>query len=240
MNLLIDQGNTRVKACLYDVDLRKLEAVSSIAALQAYLLAHNLPIDAIAIASVASVNELTQLITCLKRALPSARIYNVHYDAQVLPSAYLEPSRLGVDRWLAMLAVKECRDAIVVDAGTAFTVDVLRAGQHLGGYILPGLALQRDALASQTAAVNFPKADVADLTIGRHTAACVGHGSLRALSALVSSVVDEFGGELTVPTYLTGGDAATFMPHLKAEHRPLLVFEGLQLALSGYLTRGDQ
>ena len=63
-------------------------------------------------------------------------------------NAYKEPHRLGVDRWLALLAIKARGEsaAVIIDVGTACTIDVMNNGQHLGGYIFPGIAVARDAL----------------------------------------------------------------------------------------------
>jgi type III pantothenate kinase len=63
-------------------------------------------------------------------------------------NGYERPAQLGVDRWLAMIGASELvsGDCIVIDAGSAITLDLLRAdGRHLGGAILPGLntSLQR-------------------------------------------------------------------------------------------------
>jgi len=58
-------------------------------------------------------------------------------------NAYQSAQGLGVDRWLCLLAADNlvARDAMIVDAGSAITVDLLRSdGQHLGGAILPGFS----------------------------------------------------------------------------------------------------
>jgi type III pantothenate kinase len=76
-----------------------------------------------------------------------------------LISGYSSPQALGVDRWMALLGARQqCHEAlVVVDAGTALTVDVLEAsGQHLGGYIGPGLRLMRAALAGQSSVLDVP------------------------------------------------------------------------------------
>jgi len=57
-------------------------------------------------------------------------------------NGYTNPCKLGVDRWLAMLGARTFLNdnMLVVDAGTAITVDAVdQNGRHLGGYILPGL-----------------------------------------------------------------------------------------------------
>ena len=59
-------------------------------------------------------------------------------------NAYAEPRHLGVDRWLALIAVHRRfpGPACIVDCGSAITIDGLAAdGRHLGGLILPGLAM---------------------------------------------------------------------------------------------------
>ena len=58
-----------------------------------------------------------------------------------MSNAYRQAEKLGADRWMALLAAAELTggDQVVIDAGSAITVDLLRAdGRHLGGAILPG------------------------------------------------------------------------------------------------------
>src|SRR6185436_9837669 len=66
-------------------------------------------------------------------------------------NAYGEPSQLGTDRWASLIAAwRFVRGAaLVVNAGTAVTIDMLDAtGVFRGGVILPGLALMASALVS--------------------------------------------------------------------------------------------
>ena len=68
-------------------------------------------------------------------------------------NGYEEFERLGLDRWLAMLggfhlAAGAC---LVLDFGTAVTADFIAAdGQHLGGFICPGMPLMRNQLRTHT------------------------------------------------------------------------------------------
>src|SRR5437660_1538740 len=74
-------------------------------------------------------------------------------EFQGLKSGYLDPSLLGADRWLALIgAWTKVHSAIcVVDAGTAVKVDSVDGrGQHLGGLIVPGIHMMREALMSKT------------------------------------------------------------------------------------------
>ena len=75
-------------------------------------------------------------------------------------NSYKQPRRMGVDRWVAMIgAWAEMRSScLVVDAGTAVTIDALDdAGCHLGGQILPGIVLMANALAQQTSDIPATK-----------------------------------------------------------------------------------
>ncbi|MGI9213926.1 MAG: type III pantothenate kinase [Methylococcaceae bacterium] len=68
-------------------------------------------------------------------------------------NAYEYPSRLGVDRWLSLIAVRQLysKPLCVVGCGTALTLDAMDAeGRHQGGLIGPGLRLMHNSLACGT------------------------------------------------------------------------------------------
>lgn len=147
-------------------------------------------------------------------------------------SGYREPEKLGVDRWLALLAAwhELGRACVIVDAGTAVTVDVLDdVGTHQGGYIVPGLRLMLDALLSGTSGVRLGAGPVASLAAGTCTSDAVLHGCTAMTVALIERT--RSGSEL--PLVLTGGDAELLAPWLAAPSllRPELVLDGLRLAL---------
>jgi type III pantothenate kinase len=148
------------------------------------------------------------------------------------------PERVGTDRLLAALAAfrRAKGPCIVVDAGTAVTVDAVSAdGAFLGGAIFPGLEMIADTLARGTALL--PKISVPSDAprIGRNTreaiAAGLLHGAAGAVAALVAGARAAVGAK--APVLLTGGDAALLAPHLPSDMRhvqPNLVLEGLVLA----------
>lgn len=147
-------------------------------------------------------------------------------------NGYREPDKLGVDRWLALLAAWQelGRAGVIVDAGTAVTVDVLDdVGTHQGGYIVPGLTLMLDALLSGTSGVRLSAGPVASLAAGHSTSDAVLHGCTVMTVALIERT--RSGSEL--PLVLTGGDAELLAPWLAAPSllRPELVLDGLGLAL---------
>ena len=158
-----------------------------------------------------------------------------------LINSYAEPERMGVDRWLAMLAAYVPRRSavLVIDAGTAVTLDYVDAdGRHRGGYILPGQRLSRSALLRDTSRVRFSEdVDVLPLP-GCSTAEAVSNGALFVLVAAVESAIRQaqevWGRQFSV--VLTGGDGGEILRHvntgsLDCEFAPDLVFEGLGIAL---------
>lgn len=154
---------------------------------------------------------------------------------------YTEPARLGVDRWVAVLAAHRLaagRPACVIDAGTAATFDAVAAdGRHLGGLIFAGARLAAAGLArgtsdiGRTRSVARPAEGLA--LLGTDTEAAVGRGAMLALAAAfdraVHTVETALGARAAV--YLTGGDAAALEAWLETETelRADLVLEGLAL-----------
>jgi len=155
---------------------------------------------------------------------------------------YDEPERLGVDRWLAVLAASRIcpAGALVVDCGSAVTVDVLLPGRHAGGYIVPGLQLMVAALFQDTHAVKVTFESIARPFPGRVTADAVNAG----LPLMVAGFVNEVSRRLVRGEFdrgardrvfmgdilLTGGDAAVVAPLLDGSVQVLeeLVLDGLK------------
>lgn len=150
-----------------------------------------------------------------------------------LKNAYAEPERLGVDRWLVMLAAWKAQPSAcaILDAGSAITLDYIAAdGQHLGGYILPGVSILRQSLLNNTARVMAgAETRAAVLSPGQTTDACVDNGRLHLLKGFVQSVQEEAAGFQIKRWILTGGDGELFKPWLPdAEYQADLVLDGLQ------------
>ena len=151
-----------------------------------------------------------------------------------LHNSYARPERMGVDRWLAMLAARQrARErACVVDAGSALTIDLISAsGQHEGGYIIPGPQLMERSLLLDTDRVRFAGETVgAALVPGSSTATAVRHGIALAQAGAVSLALDR-AGEPAPRVFFFGGAGATLQQLLGrgGELVPDLVFEGLEV-----------
>lgn len=156
-----------------------------------------------------------------------------------LVNAYIEPSELGSDRWCAMIgAFHEIdSDFIVVDCGSAITIDVVKllgkhhAGKHLGGYILPGLVMMKQILGTQTAEVNVGLNHTnLTLTPANSTKDCVDSAIYLAVVKLIEAVFEQQAKQVkNMQCLLTGGDASLVAELLSIKYvmMPDLVLRGL-------------
>lgn len=160
MILLLDAGNTRLKWGVEHQGQRLASGAlfhGEIDHLPEHL-AHNLPTPArfsrilgANVAGQAFADRLTDSVQAFGPApewlVPSAVRAGVRNN-------YTCPEQLGADRWAALIGARAVHSgpALVVMAGTATTIDVLtHDGVFVGGLILPGEHLMRDALARHTA-----------------------------------------------------------------------------------------
>ena len=138
-------------------------------------------------------------------------------------NGYAQPERLGVDRWLGLIAAHEMAMAqaadeaggtrppgplVVAGVGTALTLDVLAAdGTHRGGLLVPGPALMADTLLQRTARIAANAGQDEPLVqagLGRNTRGALQAGAWLAAAAVTERVVREAGATTLV---LTGGGA---------------------------------
>lgn len=154
-------------------------------------------------------------------------------------NGYEDFARLGLDRWLALVAAYRLAQGacLVFDLGTAVTVDlVTQEGQHLGGYITPGMQLLRNQLFGHTRQIRYePPLRLEggrSWSPGTNTRDAVEHGCLRMLesyaAAQISAGQELLGADLRI--FATGGDAALIEGLPSVEVVGDLVFKGLAIA----------
>jgi type III pantothenate kinase len=159
-------------------------------------------------------------------------------QAGTVRSAYPEPAALGADRWANLLGARSLlgdSNAVIVDVGTAVTVDGLRAdGRHIGGAIFPGWATMRSGLAQAAPALAAAaQYDHPGALPARETVAAVSGGTWAAFVGAVERVAADVAQELERPAFvLTGGDGAALAEALPGDwlHDPLLTMRGLLAA----------
>lgn len=199
-------------------------------------------LEACVVASVAGRDADQELAAALHEALGVEPAFYYSPDRQAgVSNCYAEPGRLGVDRWLAMVDAwhRVRAAAIVVDCGSALTIDLLDgAGQHQGGYIVPGLRMLESSLLDKTASVRFQGAQAWNsLDPGSSTVECVHNGTMSMTVAFITETVVALQKRVqdTCPVFLTGGDAESVMAWLPTgmTHLPDMVLDGLERVTAG-------
>ena len=243
----IDLGNTRLKWRLRE-GARVLErGALSWAALDAepggwvQLTARISAAERIRVGSVAGDARNQQLLDVLAGSGAGVPTFaQTAAQSAGVTNSYADPSRMGVDRWLAAVAAyhRVGGACVVVDCGSAVTVELMSAeGRHCGGYIVPGLRLMRRALFADTDAVKVESASTPlSLAPGTDTAAAVNHGLPLMLLGLIGAA-QRYLADARPQLLLTGGDSAALLPLLRSELElepvlvPELVLDGLALVL---------
>ena len=233
--LLIDAGNSRVKWAWWQGKLGSRYSSSWVDASSDVLYSGGRTADRIVVANVGGqrIHELIQTMDADVVFVETGR------EAGGVTNAYRDPAQMGVDRWVAMIGARHHRPGplVVVDAGTALTVDMLESGgKHLGGVIAPGYRMMLSSLLGNTS-------DIAELTeaaadridneegiAARSTGEAIRSGSLIALVSLVRHSPEflEKRTQKTPRILLCGGDADMLLPLLhNAEIVADLVLRGL-------------
>ena len=236
--LLIDIGNTRVKAALQAGDQMMLlppAATRSDEAFSAWAPHVERAPARVVVSNVAGAEVAMHLVRFARERWQVDPEFALPTRSRAgMTTRYREPERLGVDRWLAALAAwREMRGPVcVIDVGTALTVDVVLAdGTHLGGLIAPGPELLRTSLTRGTAQL---ESDGISLVEGfaDNTLDAISLGCTDALGGLFLRVADRlarFAPGVDFEWYLTGGAAPLVEALMPAPARfvPDLVLRGL-------------
>jgi type III pantothenate kinase len=238
--ILLDCGNSQIKAqyfragclqasfsCSYRVDWsnRLMHWMKPLECTQAYL------------CSVLDSARQARLDACLvQRFAANVTRFRSELRAFGVTNGYDEPGRLGSDRWMALLgaATMTDTDCIVIDAGSAITVDLLSAdGRHLGGAIMPGLNTSIDAFKRIFSHIDFNHAAIIEVASpGCSTEAAIQidyqHHSIESLPTLVNRWIPLLKDDVTL--LLAGGDAGRVQRLLTHRARivPDLVFRGMR------------
>ena len=245
MELLVDSGNSRLKwALLEEGMLQPGGSCDGGAALTEERLEEiwgELPVPRrIWIANVAGTETAARIRSWSEnRWKRTPRFLSAQAEGFGVTNGYREPERLGVDRWLAVIAARHhCPlPACVVDCGTALTLDVVdENGVHHGGLICPGAALMRRALVQGTADLRLDGEEPVSGPLADGTAAAVALGVHQALLGFVERSVREL-ERCWSPLHviLTGGGASRLAADLSLPLHlaPDLVLKGLAVVSRG-------
>lgn len=222
MRLLLDLGNTRLKWALEGEGRWHAQGAAAWSDDLALLAStwQDLPMPSAAFGASVVDAAREQAVAARVRALFGHEITWLRTPERAcgVRNAYPEPGRLGVDRFLAMVAAHAAGagDCVLVGVGTALTLDALTAdGDHLGGLIAPGPQLMQQALLGATAQVR-PCNEGVLVEVADNTADAVVSGCWQAAAALVERFVARVTPRLDKrpAVRLDGGDAPSLAPLL--------------------------
>lgn len=249
MKLLVDIGNSCVKWATHQAGV--LSTQHSFAYQRTHLAAlltqqwlpaiDSAALDTIGVANVAGAPvaaTVTEWTHTHWGKLP--RFVKTTATAGAVRNGYHTHEQLGVDRWLAIIGAhyfQPGQACIIVDCGTAMTLDVVTAsGQHLGGLIVPGLTAMQQALQNQAPALTnfegFAENCQDRPLLARDTQSGMRLGILYTVIGFIEYVKGAFvqsnpQGAFTL--VVTGGHAPLLLPLLPDpyQHIPDLVLRGL-------------
>nr|WP_211162918.1 type III pantothenate kinase [Aromatoleum diolicum] len=236
--MLIDAGNTRIKwgivrdgQWLAEGALRhdQLDQLHALAA------AH-VGIRRVFGSNVAGLRTAAGIAEALGDSAPAPQWLHSSAECCGVRNAYDTPAQLGSDRWAALIGARALQPAacLVVNAGTATTVDVLdAAGTFQGGIILPGEHLMRRSLARDTA--QLPLADGHYAAAPRNTADAITSGCRNAQAGAVERMFRQIAREPLSRCLLSGGGADALAELLDVPFSRVdnLVLKGLAVVATG-------
>ncbi len=236
MNLIIDVGNTRVKAAVFETNtvkevlvFKKLRIISELRKI-----INKFSISASIISSVANISEN-------KRQKIDDLLHPIFLNSETkvpFKNLYKTPTTLGVDRIaLASAAVEKYpkENVLVIDAGTCITFDFINnEKEYLGGAISPGVSMRYKSLNTFTSKLPLLKPTELNNFIGVDTNSSIHSGVVNGVCNEVDGVINQYKEQyqdLTV--VLTGGDTYFLAKQLKSGifAHPNFVLEGLHTIL---------
>lgn len=234
MILAVDAGNSRIKWGLHDGHCWRSKGwVATADAARLREAWRGIAEPERIVASNVAGSQVGSLVENACKAWPAGIEWVAAVESQCgVKNGYENPAQLGSDRWAALIGAGAVAPGgcVVVNAGTAVTVDALSAqGVFLGGMIVPGVAAMKRALAGSTAAVEVGHGGFK--VFPGNTADAVHSGALSALAGAIERMTAALAraqGREPV-CLLSGGDAELLLPLLPGKTMMVdnLVLEGL-------------
>lgn len=217
MNLVIDIGNTRVKAALFKEDLlfelRMYDSVSELLSDLTFIKqAQNAVIGSV-------VDDLDLFYSGVNSIIPTI-IYTHQTKIPVL-NLYHSASTLGSDRIAAAIGANTMypnQNVLVIDAGTCIKYNFTNSNnEYLGGAISPGLQMRFKALEHFTSKLPLVELDTNfDELIGTNTQKSILSGVLNGAVAEIDGFINDYKRQYpNIICVLTGGDSEYLAKRLK-------------------------
>ena len=233
-SICIDAGNTLIKVAL--MENGAIQSLVSFSLADTGGMLHHIrslpQVDACILSSVSVVVQ--EVVDVLSQK--TAHFMELTADTPIpLRNLYKTPETLGKDRLAAVVGAYSLfpdNDILVIDAGTALTIDFVdREGNYHGGNISPGLNMRYRALHEYTENLPF-QTQIDDFEIiGNSTMSAIVSGVQNGIIFEINGYINHFVTKFpTLVTILTGGDGIFFAEKIKKHifAEPNLVFLGLE------------
>ena len=231
MNLVVDIGNTLIKVAVVERDevvymqhTESIEGIDFITLYERFSSLHR--------AIVASTAFPTTDVAVLLRDKGFDVLEMTSLTPVPIGNTYQSPETLGVDRLAAAVAAVEvmgCRDCLVVDFGTAITIDLVEDGIYRGGNISPGVRTRFRALHDYTG--RLPECSPTDevLEYGSTTSQAIEQGVMQGITYEIEGYISHFSAQnVKISLIFTGGDAKYFVKRIKNA-----IFANCELVICG-------
>lgn len=232
--LLVDAGNSRFKWATLQEGVRSPQQALSYGLLspQAGTLQHlqtllsEQTFERLVLVHVLGATFTASLEAfCTEVQLP-VTVVQSQADVYGIQVAYPNAAHFGADRFVGLLAARRLfgeQAAIIIDCGTAVTMDGLQAdGKHLGGVIFPGLQLLSDALIRRTQAAHMSATPFDEPKVfNDNTLQGMGSGCLFSLVGALEGICERMQAQMLQPAQilLCGGDTALLSQQLRFKHQ---------------------
>lgn len=239
MTLLLDCGNTSMKAAIEHAGSIEITASASTEAIKKNPalcedLLQRAGADRVqSCVAVSVVPSLTELITDSASRLGLNCSWFTSSIQNLLEVDYAAPGDDRIAACCGACVQYPGRDIIVIDAGTALTIDLLKKDRVFsGGVIVPGVATAYASLHAHTEKLPLVNLNVQAKLPGKNTEECIAGGIAALYEGGVRRIVDELSETVEEKPFcvISGGDAVfveSVLDKYKCYRHPLLVFEGL-------------
>ncbi|MBR5863426.1 MAG: type III pantothenate kinase [Alistipes sp.] len=217
MNLIVDIGNSFIKAAVVEHDeMLVLHRFSSVEEFGQSALVGDYP--RLRRAIVASTGVRTDEVASLLTEWGLEVLEMTQQTPVPIDNAYFTPETLGVDRLAAAVAAVELygEDCLIVDFGSAITIDMVQGGTFLGGNISPGVEMRFRALHDYTQRLSKYTPTDEILELGRTTREAIEQGVMQGITNEIEGYILRFYAKNEkLALIFTGGDAKYFVKRIK-------------------------
>ena len=230
MNLFVDIGNSFIKTICYENF--KFKNKQKFQNLDSFLKADFSSISNIYISNVNKNFELN-----ISKKILDKKITHLKVSAKNKPinCCYKNIHTFGIDRWLCMLGSYKLgsTNCVIIDIGTAITVDFIKKNNHLGGLIAPSFKTLESSLFKSTANLKtFSIPDkISSNKLGNSTFSALEKSSFYMMQGFFNEIFDlkkEYFKEQKCDVYLTGGGSKNYLNLMQGKYiyKPNLIFLG--------------